>query len=43
MGIDWKNREILQAKMKISLRRMFIKFGINSIKAAEFANQTVDW
>jgi hypothetical protein len=43
MGLDWKDREILQAKMKIALRRVFLKFGVDGKVATESAEHLVTW
>jgi len=41
MGLDWSEREILQAKIKIALRRVLIKFGIDSKDATNSAEHLV--
>ncbi len=43
MGLDWLTRENLQAKIKVGLRRILIKFGVDTIKAHEFAEHLLTW
>lgn len=43
MGLDWKEREILQAKMKIALRRVMLKFGVDGKVGTESAEHLVTW
>lgn len=43
MALDWKDREILQAKMKIALRRVLVKFGVDGKSATESAEHLVTW
>jgi hypothetical protein len=43
MGIDWTEREMLQAKMKIALRRVLVKFGVDGKAATESAEHLVTW
>jgi hypothetical protein len=43
MGLDWKDREILQAKIKIALRRVLLKFGVDAKNATESAEHLVTW
>jgi len=43
MGTDWTKREMLQAKMKIALRRVLVKFGVDGKVATESAEHLVTW
>jgi hypothetical protein len=43
MGLDWISREPLQAAMKVALRRMLIKFGIEVSRAEQTAERLVGW
>jgi hypothetical protein len=43
MGTDWKKREMLQAQMKIALRRVLVKFGVDGKVATESAEHLVTW
>lgn len=43
MGLDWTQREPLQAAMKVSLRRTLIKFGIEAARAEQTAEKLVAW
>lgn len=43
MGTDWDKRDILQAIMKIALRRVFVKFGVDGKVATESAEHLVTW
>jgi abortive infection Abi-like protein len=43
MGTDWTEREMLQAKMKIALRRVLLQFGIDAKNATNFAEHLVTW
>jgi hypothetical protein len=43
MGIDWMEREALQARMKVALRRVLIQFGIAREEAVSCAEHLVSW
>ncbi|RJP16692.1 MAG: hypothetical protein C4520_18080 [Candidatus Abyssobacteria bacterium SURF_5] len=43
MGTDWKERESLQARMKVAFRRTLTQFGIPEGKAKEGAEHLVAW
>ena len=43
MGLDWNQREALQARMKVACKRVMVQFGINAEKAEEVAERLVAW
>ncbi|MBI4064542.1 MAG: abortive infection family protein [Elusimicrobia bacterium] len=43
MGLDWSERESLQAAMKVALRRTLVKFGIDQELAEQGAGQIISW
>lgn len=43
MGTDWEKRDMLQAMMKIALRRVLVKFGVDGKMATESADHLVTW
>jgi hypothetical protein len=43
MGTDWKKRDMLQAMMKVALRRVLIRFGVDGNIATESAEHLVTW
>jgi hypothetical protein len=43
MGLDWTEREPLQAGMKVALRRTLIQFGVAPRSADETASHLVSW
>ena len=43
MGLDWKIREQLQARLKVACKRVFIRFGTAPQNADEVAKQIVVW
>lgn len=43
MGTDWTEREMLQAKMKVAIRRVLVKFGVDGKVATESAEHLVTW
>ena len=43
MGLDWKQREVLQARLKVACRRVLMRFGAEAIKAEEIAEKLVTW
>ncbi len=43
MGLDWKEREALQAALKVTLRRTLVKFGVLTERAETTAEKLVVW
>jgi hypothetical protein len=43
MGMDWTEREPLQAAMKVALRRTLVRFGVEPERAEEAASHLVSW
>jgi hypothetical protein len=43
MGLDWTEREPLQAGMRVALRRTLIRFGVEHERADEAAEHLVSW
>lgn len=43
MGTDWATREVLQARMKISLKKVLKQFGIIDMAANDCAEHLVTW
>lgn len=43
MGTDWANREALQARMKVSLRRTLARFGISDGDVKDWTQHLVTW
>lgn len=43
MGLDWKRREPLQARLKIVCKRVLVRFGIGPDKAEKIAERLVGW
>jgi hypothetical protein len=43
MGLDWKQREVLQARLKVACRRVLMRFGSEAKKAEEVAEKLVTW
>lgn len=43
MGTDWATREVLQARMKIGLRKVLKRFDVTDATAKECANHLVTW
>lgn len=43
MGLDWKQREVLQARLKVACRRVLMRFGCETKKAEEVAERLVTW
>jgi len=43
MGLDWKQREALQARLKVACRRVLVQFGIEVKKAEGIAERLVAW
>lgn len=43
MGLDWKQRESLQSRMKVAFKRVLVRFGFAINKAEESAERLVAW
>ena len=43
MGLDWKQREPLQARLKVACKRVLVQFGSTHEKAEEVAERLVVW
>jgi hypothetical protein len=43
MGLDWKQREPLQARLKVACKRVLVRFGNASDKAEDMAERFVGW
>lgn len=43
IGLDWKGREPLQARLKVACKRVFVKFGFTTEKADDIAERLVTW
>jgi hypothetical protein len=43
MGLDWKERQALQAALKVTLRRTLVKFGVLTERAETTAEKLVAW
>ena len=43
MGLDWKQREPLQARLKVACKRVLVQFGTASDKAEGVAERFVGW
>jgi hypothetical protein len=43
MGLDWKQREALQARLKVACKRVLVKFGFQAERAEEVAERLVTW
>jgi len=43
MGLDWKQRVLLQARLKVACKRVLVQFGYTSAKADEVAARLVAW
>ena len=43
MALDWKNRESIQAKLKVACKRVLVRFGTKPKKADEVAKRMVAW
>jgi len=43
MGLDWKQREPIQARLKVAFKRVLVQCGIDSKKAEEVAERLVTW
>jgi Abortive infection C-terminus/Domain of unknown function (DUF3387) len=43
IGLDWKQRDGLQARLKVALRRVLVRFGSDPEKARRMAERLVAW
>jgi len=43
MGLDWKRREALQARVKVACKRVLVQFGSDAAKAENVAERLVAW
>ena len=43
MALDWKNREPIQARIKVACKRVLVRFGTESERADEVAERMVVW
>lgn len=43
MGLDWKRREPLQARLKVACKRVLVQFGSDPAKAENVAERLVAW
>ena len=43
MALDWRNREPIQARIKVACKRVLVQFGTESEKADEIAKRIVMW
>jgi hypothetical protein len=43
MGLDWKRREPLQARLKVACKRVLVHFGSDAAKAENVAERLVAW
>ena len=43
MGVDWKNREQLQASLKVASKRVLARFGWSAKQAEEIAERLLSW
>lgn len=43
MGLDWKQREALQARLKVSCKRVMVQFGFDFKTAEQVAERLVAW
>jgi hypothetical protein len=43
MGLDWKRREPLQARLKVTCKRVLVRFGSTPEKAEQVAERLVAW
>lgn len=43
MGLDWKERPPLQARVKVACRRVLVRFGVPTDEAEKIAEQFVAW
>lgn len=43
MGVDWRERDALQSRMRVALRRVLERFGVSRDDARESAKHIVSW
>jgi hypothetical protein len=43
LGLDWKRREPLQARLKVASKRVLVQFGSDAAKAENVAERLVTW
>jgi hypothetical protein len=43
MGLDWKQREALQARLKVACKRVLVQFGFDGEKAERGSTRVVEW
>jgi hypothetical protein len=43
IGLDWKEREPIQARLKVACKRVLVQFGIAAAKAEAVAERLVSW
>lgn len=43
LGLDWKRRESLQARLKVACKRVLVQFGSDSAQAENVAERLVAW
>lgn len=43
MGLDWKRREPLQARLKVACKRVLVQFGFDAAKAESVGERLVTW
>lgn len=43
MGLDWKQREPLQARLKVACKRVLVQFGFDAARAENVAERLVAW
>ena len=43
LGLDWRKRESLQARMKIALKRVLVSFGSDIAEAEKVAERLLEW
>lgn len=43
MALDWKQRETMQAKLKVACKRVLVRFGCEASKAEDIAERFISW
>lgn len=43
LGLDWKDRKLLQARLKVASRRLLVRFGFERQRAEEVAERFIAW
>jgi len=43
IGLDWKQRDALQARLKVALGRVLVQFGSDPAKARRLAERLLTW